>query len=297
MVRLDAVGYVVKKAGTSCFFVEPEICDLLGDMKQMGDEEGIEILPEIHSNYHIQYKLAESGYWIYDFILPYMILDALLTRSGERLAQYLKTRPPNQFTMLDCHDGIPVKPDLDDLVDPEQARKIVDICVERGANLSRIVSNKDKGEEGFDVHQIRCTYYSALNHDAQAYLSARALQFFTPGIPQVYYVGLLAGENDLEAVHRSREGREINRHNFTVSEIKESMGKTVVKDLLWLIRFRNEHPAFRGVFRVVEPSNSDMRLIWENGEQKCCLTINFVSGKSIIAYTDDNGMLCEHSIQ
>ena len=25
MVRLDAVGYVIKKLGTSCFFVEPEI--------------------------------------------------------------------------------------------------------------------------------------------------------------------------------------------------------------------------------------------------------------------------------
>ena len=29
IVRLDAVGYVVKKLGTSCFFVEPEIYKFL----------------------------------------------------------------------------------------------------------------------------------------------------------------------------------------------------------------------------------------------------------------------------
>ena len=29
IVRLDAVGYVIKKPGTSCFMVEPEIYEFL----------------------------------------------------------------------------------------------------------------------------------------------------------------------------------------------------------------------------------------------------------------------------
>ena len=32
----------------------------------------------------------------------------------------------------------------------------------------------------------------------QAYLLARAIQFWTPGVPMVYYVGLFAGANDYE---------------------------------------------------------------------------------------------------
>lgn len=36
-------------------------------------------------------------------------------------------------------------------------------------------------------------------HASQAYLLARAIQFWTPGVPMVYYVGLFAGAND-EAV-------------------------------------------------------------------------------------------------
>jgi len=35
---------------------------------------------------------------------------------------------------------------------------------------------------------------------------------FAPGIPQVYYVGLLAGENDIALVESTKNGRDINRH-------------------------------------------------------------------------------------
>ena len=35
IVRLDAVGYVIKKLGTSCFFVEPEIYDFLDWIKEL----------------------------------------------------------------------------------------------------------------------------------------------------------------------------------------------------------------------------------------------------------------------
>ena len=44
-----------------------------------------------------------------------MILSTIVNKSSSQITKYLKDRPHNQFTMLDCHDGIPVKPDLDDL--------------------------------------------------------------------------------------------------------------------------------------------------------------------------------------
>lgn len=108
--------------------------------------------------------------------------------------------------MLDCHDGIPVKPDMDDLINPNEARQLVQYCVDQGANLSFVLSDDHKDEDGFDVHQIRCTYYSVLGNDDDAYLAARAIQFFVPGIPQVYYVGLLAGENDMGGVEKTGDG-------------------------------------------------------------------------------------------
>ena len=285
-MRLDAVGYIIKKLGTSCFFVEPEIYGFMEWVSNLAASLGIELLPEVHSHYTIQNKLAGHGYWIYDFILPYTILDTLINKSGTKLCEYLRVRPHKQFTMLDCHDGVPVKPDMDDLVSTKDARKLVDVCLERGANLSLIFSDKHKAQDGFDVHQIRGSYYSLLNCDDDAYLAARAIQFFAPGIPQVYYVGLLAGENDVENVKLTGEGREINRHNYSLAEIDLELQKPVVQRLLALIRFRNEYPAFNGEFTVGETPDSQIELSWKTDEKSCTLNIDLNTSKSSVTFLD-----------
>lgn len=286
IVRLDAVGYVIKKRGTSCFFVEPEIYHFLEWICKLASSLNIEILPEIHAEYQTQYKLAKEGYWIYDFILPYTILEALMTKSAKKLKEYLRTRPHNQFTMLDCHDGVPIKPDLDGLYQSDDARKVVDMCIERGANLSLILSQAYKDPDGFDVHQIRGTYYSLLDCNDSAYLIARAIQFFTPGIPQVYYVGLLAGKNDAEAVALTGEGREINRHNYSVDEIDQHVKREVVQKLIHLIKFRNSHPAFNGVFKVDSTDEETIKLSWCNNEWVARLNIDLKDLSGEIVYTD-----------
>jgi len=296
IVRLDAVGYMVKKLGTSCFFVEPEIFNFLDWITDLAHSLNIELLPEVHSHYSIQYKLAAKGHWIYDFILPYTVLDTLINKSSAKLYEYLKDRPEKQFTMLDCHDGVPVKPDLDSLVSTTDARKMVDVCLERGSNLSLIFSDKHKDADGFDVHQIRCSYYSALNCEDNAYLAARAIQFFVPGIPQVYYVGLLAGKNDEEAVKRTGEGREINRHNFSLDEIDEAVKQDVVKRLMQLIRFRNEYPAFNGTFKAINSSTDSVILSWKKDDKECTLNINLKTNVSVIEYIKEDGKTASYLI-
>ena len=289
IVRLDAIGYIIKKLGTSCFFVEPDIYAFLDWIRELADSLGIELLPEVHAHYHTQYKLAEHDYWIYDFILPYRVLETLLNRSSVEMRSYLATRPHKQFTMLDCHDGIPVKPDLDDLMDVKSARRLVDTCLARGASLSLILSDEHKGEDGFDVHQICCTYYSALNGDDDAYIAARAIQLFVPGVPQVYYVGLLAGENDTERANATGERREINRHNYTLEEIEKALEKKVVQRLLTLIRFRNTYAAFDGEFSLPESPDTELRLAWRKGEKRCELQIDLRTYQTAVRYVDDTG--------
>ncbi|PLT29648.1 sucrose phosphorylase [Peribacillus deserti] len=296
IVRLDAVGYVIKKLGTSCFFVEPEIYEFLDWVLELANSLDIEILPEVHAHHTIQYKLAEHGCWIYDFILPYRVLDTMINKSSHDLLHYLKNRPHKQFTMLDCHDGIPVKPDLDDLIDTKKARELVDVCLERGSNLSLILSEEHKAEDGFDVHQIRCSYYSVLNCNDDAYLAARAIQFFAPGIPQVYYVGMLAGENDIENVRKTGEGREINRHNFTVEEIEQSLEKPVVQRLMQLIRFRNDYEAFNGEFEVLDSDDDQIRLSWKKDEKRCSLHIDLGTYETVINFIDDDGKEVQYVI-
>lgn len=295
IVRLDAVGYVIKKPGTSCFFVEPDIYEFLNWISDIARQCDLVLLPEVHAQYSIQQRLAEKGFWIYDFVLPYRILEAIIQKSFDKLGGYLKERPANQFTMLDCHDGLPVIPDMNDLVDAESAQNIVDICLERGSNLSRVFSDAHKLEGGFDVHQIRGTIYSMLDENDDDYMIARAIQFFAPGIPQVYYVGLLAGTNRYELAEQTGDGREINRYNYSVDEIREELKREVVKRLLRLIEFRNSHQSFDGTFAVEKASGGELILKRENGVHMSRLTVSFDKREAYVEYSD-NGRINKYVI-
>ncbi|MGE5224834.1 MAG: sucrose phosphorylase, partial [Omnitrophica WOR_2 bacterium] len=125
MLRLDAVAFVTKKPGTSCFFVEPDIYFFLDWIKQVAGQAGIDLLPEVHASFTIQNKLAEHGFYVYNFVLPLLILHTLIHKSSIALQAHLKACPRNQFTMLDCHDGIPVQPDIDGILEIDQSQKIV----------------------------------------------------------------------------------------------------------------------------------------------------------------------------
>ncbi len=286
-LRLDAVGYIVKRPGTSCFFVEPEIWERMGRIREAAEALGVDLLPEVHAPLEIQRKLAEKGYWGYDFALPFLVLEALLGRSGSALASYLRDRPPRLFTMLDCHDGIPVKPDLDGLVDETSARRVVDICLGRGANLSRIQSRSFASPDGFDAHQIRCALYSALGGDDDAHVAARAIQLFVPGIPQVYYVGLLAGSNDEEEAKRTGDGRAVNRHNYAMREIAQAATRSSVRRVARLLRLRNECPAFDGRFSVRSPEEAALELTWENGRSRAVLAVDLEARSATVTLRDE----------
>ncbi len=134
-----------------------------------------------------------------------------------------------------------------------------------------------------DVYQVNCTYYDALGRKDNDYLLARAIQFFASGIPQVYYVDLLAGENDMNLLAKSGVGRDINRHSYTLEEIDQAIQRPVVQPLFALIRFRNQHPAFQGSFSMPETSDSTITLRWDNGDDWAMLEVDFVSGSYSIS--------------
>lgn len=50
----------------------------------------------------------------------------------------------------------------------------------------------------------------------------------------------------LQLLEETGNGRDINRHFYSVQEAKDALDKPVVKALIDLCRFRNLHPAFQG---------------------------------------------------
>lgn len=147
-----------------------------------------------------------------------------------------------------------------------------------------------KSARNLDLYQVNCTFYDALGGRDNGYLLARALQFFAPGIPQVYYVGLLAGRNDLSLLKKTGEGRDINRHIFSEAEILKQLERPVVKAFCRLIRFRNSHAAFDGDFRILESaSDSTLRLRWSAGEDWAELDADFLTRTFRISYSEGKG--------
>jgi sucrose phosphorylase len=268
----------------------------------------MEVLVEIHAYYQQQIEIARHVDRVYDFALPPLLLHAFYRGTARFLKRWLAISPRNAVTVLDTHDGIgviDVGADRENpvanpgLMPPEDLDAVIDGIHERSSGQSRqatgaAASNLDLYQVnctfydalGRKEYQVNCTFYDALGRKDKEYLLARAIQFFCPGIPQVYYVGLLAGVNDMKLLAETEVGRDINRHYFTPSELPDALAKPVVQDLVRLIRFRNERPAFDGLFTLQDSEDHVLVLRWDNQGDWARLRVDFRELNYILDYGD-----------
>jgi sucrose phosphorylase len=120
-------------------------------------------------------------------------------------------------------------------------------------------------------HQINSTFFSVLGRDHTRYLLARAVQLFAPGRPQIYYVGLLGGTNDMDRFARTGEGRDVNRHHYPAAELAAALASDVTQAQLDLVRLRSTHPAFDGTFALTHLGGARIELVWTNGVDRAAL--------------------------
>jgi sucrose phosphorylase len=290
-VRLDAVGYAVKTPGLTSFMT-PETFAFIDEITAWCHDRGLEVLVEVHSYYQQQVEIAQQVDRVYDFALPPLILHGLISGDADPLLAWMRVRPANAVTVLDTHDGIgviDVGADATDrsrpgLLTPDQIDRLVESMHDNSGGTSRKATGA--AASNVDLYQVNSTFFDALGKDDDRYLLARAIQFWTPGIPQVYYVGLLAGSNDMDLLARTNVGRDVNRHHYTAAEIEADLARPVVRALCQLIRFRNGHPAFDG-----EPAlgggGSRLVMTWTAGAEVAELDADLATGKATVRWTAD----------
>jgi len=167
-------------------------------------------------------------------------------------------------------------------------------------NLVETIHKKSKGQSkqatgaaanNLDLYQVNCTFLDALGGRETDYLIARALQFFAPGIPQVYYIGLMGGRNDMELLARSAVGRDINRHYYKPAEIKKALKLSLVQKQIELIRIRNTHPAFDGEVSMKVPKEHEIEIKWTLDKQWIKLHVDLSAPSASITGTGLTGKL------
>ncbi|MCW3806295.1 alpha-amylase family glycosyl hydrolase [Plebeiibacterium marinum] len=276
IIRLDAFAYAPKEPGLPNFLNDPGTWDLLGRVKNIADKHNLTLLPEIHSKYEekIHEKLAGEGYLTYDFFLPGLIIDALERNTKEVIVRWIKDILEENIkcvNMLGCHDGIPLL-DLKGLLTDDQIQSLINVVVNRGGFVKDLHGKKNM------YYQVNATYYSALGEDDRKMLLARAIQIFMPGKPQVWYLDLLAGKNDHDAVAKAGPGghKEINRTNLNLEDAYLYSQKDVVVKQLSLLKFRNVFPAFGFDSRltIMDTTSEMLKLQWENKGYTATLEAN-----------------------
>ncbi len=277
VVRLDAVGYAVKTPGTDSFMTK-ETLEFVKEITDLIHSYDMRVLVEVHAHYTQQLDIAPLVDLIYDFQTAPLLLHSFFTGTVDRLDNWFKLRPNNCLNVLDTHDGYGVidggpiggRPGL---ITQDEMAEIFKVAEKNTGGHSAIASVIP---QWFSLpHQINATLPNIVANDT-AYVIMRAVQFFLPGEPQVYYVGLFNGMDDQELFRKTAQGRDVNRHNYTPSEIAEALEQPVTKAIIALARVR-KHPAFEGEFSWSVTGEDSMELAWTKGADKLTLSFAFKS--------------------
>lgn len=307
ILRLDAFAYLHKQVGESNFFNKPGTWEYLERIKKIAQQNNLMLLPEIHAEYglHLHDKVANKGYYIYDFFLPGLMIHTIENKNSSALLSWAKeiiAKGYKTVNMLGCHDGIPVL-DLKGkevngvynkgLLADAEIESIMNKIMERGGRVKNLY---DPSGNKISYYQINATFFSALGEDEQKLLLARAIQMFMPGIPQVWYLDVFAGKNNYEAADNggSAGHKEINRTTLTNQDIEQGIKTRIVNKQLEIMRLRNSSTAFSGTITINDSIDSLLDIKWVNGSTFVHLKANLETNLFTIDHSVNDSLITTH---
>lgn len=260
--RLDAVAFLWKEEGTSCINLEPthEIVRLLRTLVSHARHDAILITEtNIPNRENLSYfGNANEAHCVYNFSLPPLLVNALVTGSCRHLKTWMMSMPPAQngtcyFNFIASHDGIGLRP-AEGLLSEGEIEQLVQLMQDHGGRISwRALDNGVNRP-----YEINISLYDALAGTVagrdpwqlQRFICAHAIMLALEGIPAFYIHSMLGTRNDYERLEHTRHNRHINRHQWNYDELKallqdgESHHRKVLDGLKYLVGVRKQQPAF-----------------------------------------------------
>lgn len=260
--RLDAIAFLWKEYGTNCINL-PQTHEVVRLMRTLIEHASPNTLLITETNIPNKENLtylgnANEAHGIYNFSLPPLLLNTLVSGDCSYLKSWLMSMPPAQngtfyFNFIASHDGIGLRP-AEGLLSDDEISSLVDCMQKFGGKISWRT-----GTEGIQKpYEINIALIDALQGDMngpdefqlERFLCAHTIMLGLEGIPGVYIHSLLGTTNDYEKVINTGQNRSINRHRWQYdSLVKEldnanSLHHQVLTQMTQLIAIRNTQAAF-----------------------------------------------------
>jgi sucrose phosphorylase len=201
---------------------------------------------------------ANEAHGIYNFSLPPLLLNTLLTGNCLYLKRWLMSMPPAQdgtmyFNFIASHDGIGLRP-AEGLLSETELDNLVQTVQNFGGKISWRTS--DTGEQ--KAYEMNISLYDALQGTVKGkdqwnferFICAHAIMFALEGIPGIYIHSLLGTQNDYQKLANTHHNRSINRRRWHVTALEEALADkslhhvNVLSTLKYLLNIRIKQPAF-----------------------------------------------------
>ncbi len=266
LFRLDAIAFLWKKAGTSCINLPEthEVVRLLRTLIEHAQHDAVIITEtNIPNRENLTYfGNGNEAHCIYNFSLPPLLVNTLITGNCQYLKQWMMSMPPAQngtayFNFIASHDGIGLRPTEGLLSEPE-INQLVNTMQSFGGQVSwRNLANGER-----KPYELNITLYDALQGTITGpdrwgharFICAHAIMFALEGIPGLYIHSLLATSNDYKKVEHTNHNRSINRHRWDLTALtdhleqrdrhKNNQHSRALHDLKKLLTIRKSQSAF-----------------------------------------------------
>ncbi|MEM8560885.1 MAG: sugar phosphorylase [Pseudomonadota bacterium] len=260
--RFDAVAFVWKIAGTSCLNLEEthEIVRLLRTLAMHAREDAMVITEtNIPNRENLAYfGNANEAHCVYNFSLPPLLLNTLVSGDCSHLKRWVMSMPPAQngtcyFNFIASHDGIGLRP-AEGLLSEEDLEQLIYTMEAFGGHVSYRALDSGK----LKPYEINISLFDALQGTLEGadefgmhrFVCAHAIMLGLEGIPGIYIHSLLGTRNDYERVEHYGHYRAINRHQWDSTALEaelasdDSPHKAVFTALKQLLAIRCQQAAF-----------------------------------------------------
>ena len=261
--RLDAVAYLWKEPGTACIHLQ-QTHELIKVLRLLVEHHTPDAILITETNVPNRENLtyfgnANEAHVIYNFSLPPLLINTLVSGNSRHLKTWLMSMPPAQMgttylNFIASHDGVGMRP-TDGLLTDEEKQALIRSMETFGGKVSyRRLGNGDS-----QPYEINISLWDALrgteDHGPDQwqlprFLCAHAIMLALEGIPAFYIHSLLGTGNDHARMEHTGRLRSINRGQWQLDRLEAELANPlshhcqVFTQLTRLINIRRAQPAF-----------------------------------------------------